>query len=117
MSTPRNIIAGEAVYEAQQNRKLATLGEKPAFGYPSEALCTWQIAEGRRGVIEAEIVKSIYGYSVRYASGIHNFGLIASARARQVDGSLESAIAYAKAWQSADPERRFVTAPLAMEAA
>lgn len=116
-STPRAIIAGKAVYEAQKSRKLAALGEKPAYGFPSEDLCAWQIAESRRGIIEAEIVESLYGYSVRYASGIYNFGLIASSRAREVDGSIESAIAYAKRWQSADPERRFVTARLEKVAA
>lgn len=61
----------------------------------------------RLGYVEAEIVRSIYGYTLRYASGLFNFGLIA--RAREIGGSYEQAVEYARTWCSKDPVHRFVT--------
>lgn len=102
---PFKIIAGQDVYDAQQQRKHDAMGNKR----DSEWLCQWQQIEARNGIVEAEIVKSIYGYSVRHASGLQNFSLIASCRRGQLDGTLDAAIAFAKGWQSADPTRRYVT--------
>lgn len=75
----------------------------------SEALCNWQQAVSRRGFCEAEIVKSIYGYYVRYASGLNDFAILAGTRSRQVNGTLEDAIRWSKEWVSQDPSRRYVT--------
>ena len=99
------IISGETVWTEQQARKHASLGVKNR--YASEALCAWQVQEHRNGIRAAQIVQSNYGYSVRHASGLDNFGLIASARARQLDGTLEAAIGAAKAWCAVDPSRRY----------
>ena len=99
------IIAGETVYQAEQARKHASLGVKNQ--YASETLCAWQVQEHRRGIRAAEIVQSNYGYSVRHASGLDNFGLILSARARQLDGTLEAAVVAARAWCAQDPDRRY----------
>lgn len=103
----REIIAGREVFEAQEARKVAALGETPPTGFRSDALCEWQRSEARHGIVEAEIVKSMYGYGLRYASGLHDFGIIA--RAAEIGGSLEDAIAFAKSWQAADAARRFVS--------
>lgn len=103
----REIIAGREVFEAREARKAAALGDTPPTGFRSETLCQWQRSEAKLGIVEAEIVKSIYGYGLRYASGLNNFGIIA--RAQEIGGSLEDAIAFAKSWQAADASRRFVS--------
>ena len=75
----------------------------------SEALPDAQIALSRAGFIEATIVRSLYGYDVRYASGIYEWGLIYSSRGGQLNGTLEDAMAKAGEWQRIQPHRRFVT--------
>ena len=99
------IIVGEAVYQAECERKVAALGDQPP--YTSEALCRWQVQEHRSGIRAAEIVLSNYGYSLRHASGLDNFGLIRSARSGALDGTLDAAVAAAKAWCAQDPLRRY----------
>jgi hypothetical protein len=104
----RVIVVGAdvlAAYTAEKERAVP----KVAGGYfESEAL--WKFAERTAGqFVEAELVKSIYGYSVRYASGVHNFGLLASSRMGVVDGTLEDAERWAREWQGEDPQRRYVT--------
>jgi hypothetical protein len=76
--------------------------------YDSETLCAFQRKISQGGYVEAEIVESMYGFSVRYASGLQDFGLIFSARSKEVDGTLEGAIAAAQKWQAADSSHRFV---------
>jgi hypothetical protein len=97
----RNIVAGQDVYDAYRARRLTALGMGP---HDSEALCEFQKREARHGLVEAEIVKTIYGHSLRYASGLHDFGLIG----RKL-GTLEQATQFAVNWQAQDPERRFVS--------
>ena len=41
--------------------------------YSSEPLCEWQRDVSRRGIVGAEIVESMYGWSVRYDSGLQNW--------------------------------------------
>lgn len=80
------------------------------FGYrESEALCAVQREQARRGILAAELVESVYGWSVRYASGVQNFGLLASSRRGQVDGSRADAEAWARRWVAQDPGRRYVS--------
>ncbi len=111
MAYRRIIEAGKDVADklaALQAKEVQYLPHSPG-GYDSERLCAFQQKLAQSGYIEAEIVKSFYGFSVRYASGLQNFGLIFSARSKQVDGTLEGAIDAAKKWQAADPTRRFVS--------
>lgn len=105
-----DIIAGLDVVEAIRAERARTVaaGSRPGT-FDSETLCRHQERIASRGVLGAEIVKSNYGYSVRYDSGLQNWGLLASSRAGTVDGSLEAAIAWAKTWQAEDPTRRYVS--------
>ena len=83
----------------------------------SEELCKRQEKAYGMGICEAMIVKSIYGYSLRYASGLNNFGIIR--RARDIgDGSYEAAYNYAVEWVAKAPNARFVSCydPIATEA-
>lgn len=95
----QTIIAGKEV----QDRYLAILNGAGN----SEELCKRQERASREGITEAELVKSMYGWSLRYASGLNDFGLIA--RARETGATWAKAVEYAKEWQAKDPERRFVT--------
>lgn len=78
-------------------------------GRDSAALCDWQMQISQLGILEAELVLSNYGWSVRYASGLQNFGLIASSRNKQVDGTYADALRAAREWAERDLSRRYVT--------
>lgn len=107
MTITRKIIAG-AELAASLDAEREAIVAKTAGGFNSEQLCELQRKRAGRGIIEVEIVKSIYGFSVRYASGLHNFGILRSARGA-ADASPEAAIQFCKDWVAADPTRRFAT--------
>lgn len=89
------ILAGQAAYDAEQIAldKVAPL----VHGLrDSEALSRYQT--GIRRAIPAEVCKSIYGWSLRYASGVQGFSLIKSARRGDIDGTYESAVDAARKW-------------------
>ena len=98
------ILFGQEVWERETARIAATV-PSTGLGYNSEALCRAQIASD---VTAAHIVKTIYGHSLRYASGLQNFGIIA--RFPPGEPSLQQALDYARTWQAADPTRRYVYA-------
>lgn len=100
------IVAGEELVDALTAEQKASV-PMTGSGYESEALCRLQVQRSVRGVLGAEIVASNYGHSVRYDSGLQDFGLLASSRVKDVDGTLEDAIRWAKAWVAQDPTRRY----------
>ena len=78
--------------------------------YESESLCRAQSrVRFDLKIEEAELVRSSYGWSVRSASGLDNFARLASSRMGEVDGSYESALAWARQWQAQSPTTRYVT--------
>jgi hypothetical protein len=109
------IIAGQDVADRIAALKAKTVlpSLKRPGCFDSESLCAHQRAVSSAGYIEAQIVESNYGFGLRYASGLQDFGLIYSAR--DLGGSLEAAITAAQKWQAADPERRWVTRTVAAE--
>lgn len=100
------IVAGDELLVAMEAEQRAMVPET-GRGFASEHLCELQRKQARRGILGVEIVKSNYGYSVRYDSGLQNWGLLASSKSRQLDGSFEAAAAWATAWVAQDPERRY----------
>lgn len=105
-TTTREIVAGHdvvATLDTLRAKMVATSGPY----LESESLCAYQREMAGRGFLGAEIVQSLYGYSLRYDSGLQNWGLIATARS--LGGTLEDAVTYAQKWQAADPLRRYVT--------
>lgn len=66
-----------------------------------ENLCALQIEFHGRGRCEAEVVKTLNGWSVRYASGLNNFGLLF--RGCQ---TYEEAVAKGTAWVEQTPDHR-----------
>lgn len=100
------IVAGEALVDALTAEQSARV-PRGCGGFKSEELCLLQRERSGRGLLGAEIVVSIYGCSVRYDSGLQDFGLLASSRAKQVDGSMEDAVKWATKWVAQDPTRRY----------
>lgn len=104
------IIFGQDVVEAiriERDRTVRPSAHTPGC-YDSESVCAHQRRMASRGYLGAELVKSIYGYSVRYDSGLQNWGILAGSRSGQLDGSFEDAVRWAKRWQENDPTRRYV---------
>lgn len=100
------IVAGDELLTAMEAEQRAIVPETGS-GFKSEALCALQRKQAARGILGAEIVDTFYGFSVRYDSGLQNWGLLASCNARQLDGSFEAAAEWAKAWVAQDPDRRY----------
>jgi hypothetical protein len=98
------VVAGQMVVDAIRNERERVV--RPSKTYPglndSESLCDHQRSVAARGVIGAEIVATIKGWSLRYDSGLQNWGLIRPGLA-----TFDEALAAAKAWTAADPTRRY----------
>lgn len=107
---PITIIFGADVWDALQAEKVAkvTASTRVPGCFESESLCRWQGEIHNRGFRGAEIVKSLYGCSVRSDTGLENFCLLASSRFGALDGTPEDAERWAWGWQQADPTRRYV---------
>ena len=98
------IHAGAALVDALTEETLARCAHTPA----PEDLVVVQREQAARGIVGVELVKSNYGWSVRYDSGLQNFGIVASARrGGQVDGSWDSAVRFALDWVAQDPAKRY----------
>ena len=101
------VVAGEELMKLLDAEKQALVPRNGAGLYASDDLCRLQQRQAARGILGAEIVCSVYGHSVRYDSGLQNFGLLASSRCRDLDGTLEDAERWARAWVARDPARRY----------
>lgn len=100
------IVAGEALVDtmtAETKARCAWTGR----GYASESLCALQRERSGRGILGVEIVRSNYGHTVRYDSGLQGWGILAGCRSGQLDGTLEDAERYAREWVARDPARRY----------
>jgi len=100
------IVAGNELFDAMEAEQRAKVPQT-ALGFASEQLCELQRKQARSGILGVEIVQSNYGYSVRYDSGLQNWGLLASSKSRQLDGSFEAACKWAIDWVAQDPNRRY----------
>ena len=106
-----HIVLGQQVYAELQTEKERVVPHSRQPGmeqyFESEPLCRWQSDCYRRGVRGVELVKSFYGFSVRYDSGLADFELLASSRTGDLDGSFEDAVRFATEWVNDDPEHRY----------
>jgi hypothetical protein len=73
-------------------------------------LCRMQEAQASRGYLGAQLVRSMFGWSVRYDSGLQGWGLLASTRSGQLDGSFKAAVEWAERWVAQDHDRRYAWA-------
>lgn len=111
MRYTQECVAGEDIANQVREARKVSVAKSTKYSncFDSESLVKFQVAINSKGYVEAEIVESNYGYSLRYASGLQNFGLIASSRSRELNGTIEDAIRFAKEWVSRDPAHRYVT--------
>lgn len=106
---------------ADRDARLAAAREQDRAGFVrgDTYLCAEQRAQGREGFVAVELVQSIYGYTVRYASGLQGRSILrnASGRGRIADSpkadelyaeSLVEAAKWAIEWAKQDPTRREV---------
>lgn len=100
------VVAGYDLLVQMEAEQDATVTRNPG-GYDSEQLCQLQRKQASRGVIGVEIVASNYGASVRYDSGLQNFGLLAGSRSGELNGTIDDAERYAREWVARDPARRY----------
>lgn len=91
------IIAGGELVKRIRLRRIVVAGD--------EDLCWLQRIDAQSGILGVEIVQSIYGHSVRYDSGLQNFGLVAPARS--LGGTLEAAETFCRTWVAHDPTHRY----------
>lgn len=101
-------IAGQEVYDAAAAERTAAVEASGiAFGQGrSEVLCRVQERQAGRGLTGVHIVRSMYGFSVRYDSGLQNFALLRSARGSS-DPSLAAAIRFCADWVAQSPTNRY----------
>jgi hypothetical protein len=97
------IIAGGELSDALDAEKAERVKQ-------GEALPTLQEAQARRGILGAQLVQSMFGWSVRYDSGLQGWGILAGIRQGTLDGSFYDAVRWAEDWVAQDPERRYAWA-------
>jgi len=71
-----------------------------------ESLPNVQIDQHSRGRCAIELVETIYGYSIRYASGLDNWGILFGSRMAGRPIHRAEAIEWGKQWVARDPEKR-----------
>lgn len=98
------IVAGHELVDAMETEQKATC-RFTGFGYNSDDLSVLHREQSGRGIKGAEIVGCIGGYSVRYDSGMQNFGLLA--KSQELGGTLEAAERFVNKWVSEDASRRY----------
>ena len=88
-------LAGNSAKWDEEMRNLPDRGE---------SLCRLQESQSARGYLPAMLVESIYGWGVRYASGLQDFGILV--RSQDLGGSRAAAIAWGITWANDDPNHR-----------
>lgn len=104
------LLVGEQARRDETAHMLANV--RPSTYAPgssdSQSLTRWQETAGRQWT-SCELVKSIYGWGVRAASGLDGFAILAATRDRggRLDGTFEDALEWATVWCEQDPTRRY----------
>lgn len=105
------IIFGEEVHQYVASESLVGTdglrGQSNSHGGSKfdDVLCSNQSRIHRAGYRAAELCKSMYGWSLRSASGLDGFSLISPSQSGM---SYNEAIDYAKSWQQECPSKRYV---------
>lgn len=113
---PHRVIAGASVLAEMAADRDATVLRSTRPGredcYDSHTLCRHQERMHGRGIRGGELVKSMYGWTVRADSGCQDFCILAGTTQRggPLDGSLEAAEQWSVRWVNEDPTRRYVWA-------
>jgi len=85
----------------QWDKEMADVPKNGEY-YQSDPLCKLQVSQSARGFRAAHLVLSVRGWTVRYASGIQNFGIL------RLSDSFDpaSALEWATKWVNRDPKSR-----------
>ena len=82
--------------------------------FNSEDLCRVQMDQAGRGRLSAHMVLSIHGWTVRYASGLQNFGILFKSTTNDPQVALD----WGCKWANQDPDNReFYVAKYEIESA
>lgn len=96
------VVAGRELLEEIEAETKARVPRNGEY-YASEELCVLQRERAARGIEGVEIIRSMYGHSVRYDSGLQNFALVRSGRG----ASYEDAAEFCRKWVEKAPSRRY----------
>lgn len=67
-----------------------------------KGLVSLQESQAARGRLSAHLIRSMYGWTVRYASGLQNFGLLHSSKSSDI----RKAVEFGVEWANQDPQNR-----------
>lgn len=99
------VLAGNPGPWDEEMNKRCGAGSAPGT-LKSEDLVQVQVDQHRRGRRSATLVSTIYGYSVRLASGLDERQVLFGGRALGRNVSKEEAIAFGIKWANEDPDKR-----------
>lgn len=102
MSDFRHVFAGKEAFDRWEADKQANV---PNFGglYDSDALCAFQGKQADQGRRGCKVDESIYGWTLRYDSGLQNHRIILATGSDDLDNAMEEA----KRWVAQDPKNRY----------
>jgi len=95
------LLAGDPTAWDNEVRERCQPGKQPGT-FASADLCQVQVDQARRGRLEAELVRSVYGWTVRYASGLQGRAIIY----RTGEHSPALALKLGREWVDRDPANR-----------
>lgn len=89
------LIAGNPTKWDEETENLLDNGD-------TKGLVSLQENQAARGRLSAHLIRSIYGWTVRYASGLQNFGLLYASQSSDI----RKAVEFGVEWANKDPENR-----------
>jgi hypothetical protein len=93
------LIAGNPTkWDNEIREKVGKVGST----FESKSLSEMQIEQASKGRLSANLIRSIYGWTVRYASGLQDFSILYASRKFDIKQALEFGIE----WANNDPENR-----------
>lgn len=95
------LLAGNPEPWDEEIRKKSRRGSA-SNTFNSEDLCELQIKQSSRGRLSAHLVLSMYGWTVRYASGLQGFSILYSSRNKDP----KQAYDWGVRWTNEDPDKR-----------
>ena len=98
------ILAGESVVDTLRAENASLENLDPLRFDFNEELCALQRRQSNRGYVPAHLVKSMYGWTLRYASGLQGFSIIT-----RLGKDFDTAVEGAREWASDAPDHRYVS--------
>lgn len=103
-----HVVAGVDVFNAISAEVAAKCPRHPNGRFIAAEVAVIHAQQAIRGFLGAQLCRDIYGWGLRYDSGLQGFAIIASGREiKDGCGLLEDAEALARRWCAADPLFRY----------